>query len=218
MVPLVQRPAPSFKANAVVDGLFKEVSLETFTGQGKWCVLPFQLIIKHISFSFHFSFLLLYCICFLYSRSFPVINLFDSSRLSRSLSLFDLASVLAYLSIETNTIQFESCRVVLLFYPLYVSTFWRCDYYIRVAPIRPVINASHVSMLAIYSVCYSPYTCASFHLTQRVLITINMLITSQRLHIRLPNGNPGVQWRPSPICGVKHSCVGYVPSFLFFVL
>ncbi|TFK25882.1 2-cysteine peroxiredoxin [Coprinopsis marcescibilis] len=39
MVALVQRPAPTFKAEAVEAGLFKDVSLEEF--QGKWVVLLF---------------------------------------------------------------------------------------------------------------------------------------------------------------------------------
>ncbi|THU82389.1 thioredoxin-like protein [Dendrothele bispora CBS 962.96] len=37
MVALVQRPAPAFKASAVVDGLFQEVSLSDYLG--KWCVM-----------------------------------------------------------------------------------------------------------------------------------------------------------------------------------
>lgn len=36
MVALVQRPAPSFKADTVVDSLFTEVSLSDYLGQ--WCV------------------------------------------------------------------------------------------------------------------------------------------------------------------------------------
>ncbi|KAH9475020.1 Peroxiredoxin-2 [Psilocybe cubensis] len=39
MVALVQRPAPSFKAEAVVEGLFVDVSLEQYLGQ--WVVLLF---------------------------------------------------------------------------------------------------------------------------------------------------------------------------------
>ncbi|KAK7439567.1 cTPxI, variant 2 [Stygiomarasmius scandens] len=39
MVALIQRPAPAFKASAVVDGLFQEVSLSDFLG--KWVVLFF---------------------------------------------------------------------------------------------------------------------------------------------------------------------------------
>ncbi|KAF8346376.1 thioredoxin-like protein [Amanita rubescens] len=39
MVALVQRPAPSFKATAVVEGQFKEISLSDFSGQ--WVVLFF---------------------------------------------------------------------------------------------------------------------------------------------------------------------------------
>jgi len=41
MVAQVQKPAPSFKKTAVVDGLFEEVSLEKYTSQGKWVVLAF---------------------------------------------------------------------------------------------------------------------------------------------------------------------------------
>ena len=33
MVALVQRPAPGFKATAVVEGQFKEISLSDFLGQ-----------------------------------------------------------------------------------------------------------------------------------------------------------------------------------------
>ncbi|KDQ58194.1 hypothetical protein JAAARDRAFT_129468 [Jaapia argillacea MUCL 33604] len=39
MVAIVQRPAPAFKATAVVDGLFRDVSLADFLG--KWVVLFF---------------------------------------------------------------------------------------------------------------------------------------------------------------------------------
>ncbi|KAF8509882.1 2-cysteine peroxiredoxin [Hysterangium stoloniferum] len=41
MPALVQRPAPGFKSTAVVDGLFKDVSLEGFVQEGKWVVLLF---------------------------------------------------------------------------------------------------------------------------------------------------------------------------------
>lgn len=37
MVATVQKPAPAFKSEAVVDGLFKELSLADYLGQ--WCVL-----------------------------------------------------------------------------------------------------------------------------------------------------------------------------------
>ncbi|KAJ7149588.1 2-cysteine peroxiredoxin [Mycena filopes] len=39
MVALVQRPAPAFKATAVIDGVFEDVSLSDFLG--KWVVLLF---------------------------------------------------------------------------------------------------------------------------------------------------------------------------------
>ncbi|RXW23397.1 hypothetical protein EST38_g2432 [Candolleomyces aberdarensis] len=39
MVALIQRPAPTFKADAVVDGLFEEISLSQYLGQ--WVVLLF---------------------------------------------------------------------------------------------------------------------------------------------------------------------------------
>ncbi|KAK0467633.1 thioredoxin-like protein [Armillaria novae-zelandiae] len=39
MVALIQRPAPSFKAAAIVDGLFEDVSLTDYLGQ--WVVLFF---------------------------------------------------------------------------------------------------------------------------------------------------------------------------------
>ncbi|EMD35706.1 hypothetical protein CERSUDRAFT_138397 [Gelatoporia subvermispora B] len=39
MVALVQKPAPAFKATAVVDGLFQDISLSDFLGQ--WVVLLF---------------------------------------------------------------------------------------------------------------------------------------------------------------------------------
>ena len=37
MVAIVQKPAPAFKAEAVVDGLFKDISLADYVGQ--WCVV-----------------------------------------------------------------------------------------------------------------------------------------------------------------------------------
>ena len=37
MVAIVQKPAPTFKATAVVDGLFKDISLADYLGQ--WYVL-----------------------------------------------------------------------------------------------------------------------------------------------------------------------------------
>ncbi|KAK7464977.1 cTPxI [Stygiomarasmius scandens] len=39
MVALIQRPAPAFKASAVVEGLFQEISLSEYLG--KWVVLFF---------------------------------------------------------------------------------------------------------------------------------------------------------------------------------
>ena len=36
MVAIIQKPAPTFKTEAVADGLFKELSLSDFLGQ--WCV------------------------------------------------------------------------------------------------------------------------------------------------------------------------------------
>ena len=37
MVAIVQKPAPTFKAEAVVDGLFQDISLADYLGQ--WCVI-----------------------------------------------------------------------------------------------------------------------------------------------------------------------------------
>lgn len=42
MPALVQRPAPAFKAAAVVDGLFQDISLSDYLGQ--WCVLIASLM------------------------------------------------------------------------------------------------------------------------------------------------------------------------------
>lgn len=43
MVAIVQKPAPAFKATAVVDGLFQDISLQDYLGQ--WCVVvPLALI------------------------------------------------------------------------------------------------------------------------------------------------------------------------------
>ncbi|EDK44547.1 peroxiredoxin [Acetobacter pasteurianus] len=39
MAPVIQKPAPSFKKTAVVDGVFEEVSLEQY--KGKWVLLAF---------------------------------------------------------------------------------------------------------------------------------------------------------------------------------
>ena len=39
MVALIQKPAPSFKKTAVVDGVFEEISLEQY--KGKWVLLAF---------------------------------------------------------------------------------------------------------------------------------------------------------------------------------
>ena len=46
MVALVQRPAPGFKATAVVEGQFKEISLSDFLGQ--WYV---SFLVKLIPFN-----------------------------------------------------------------------------------------------------------------------------------------------------------------------
>jgi len=46
MVALVQRPAPAFTADAVVDGLFETVSLEQF--QGKWLV-PLKWLTQYLT-------------------------------------------------------------------------------------------------------------------------------------------------------------------------
>jgi len=67
MVALVQRPAPTFTAEAVVDGLFETVSLEQY--KGKWSVHLISVITK----SDHFQrvVLLFYPMC-VFTDSFMV--------------------------------------------------------------------------------------------------------------------------------------------------
>ena len=49
MVATVQKPGPAFKATAVVDGLFQDISLSDYLGQ--WCV-PYPISQQYASGSY----------------------------------------------------------------------------------------------------------------------------------------------------------------------